>query len=313
MAQKKGNKNKSALGIAIWILAFLIILLVFLVKQEEIKTNLQKVNFFERLFGSTPAFITEHKVEEKKSDFEENTVIDLKKNEVKKAPEPVKTVEKKAEEKKPEPVKTETKIVDKTEAQPEQKKTVPVETKKEEAKVVEKSKPAEPVKTVEKEPLKTSEPVQTKVEEVKTEPPKPATIAAKICFVAIDREGPIVRKEVTRNVEKDSPLTNSILSMLKGPTPAEEKNGCRSLIPAGTKLYSVSVKNGVATMNFSEEFEFNQYGVEGYLGQLMQIVYTATNYSTVKSVQILIEGQKKEYLGSEGVWIGSPLTRASFR
>ena len=43
----------------------------------------------------------------------------------------------------------------------------------------------------------------------------------------------------------------------------------------------------------------------------MQIVYTATEYSTVNSVQILIDGQKKEYL-SEGVWIGSPLSRSSF-
>ena len=44
----------------------------------------------------------------------------------------------------------------------------------------------------------------------------------------------------------------------------------------------------------------------------MQIVYTATEFSTVKSVQFLIDGQKKEYLGSEGVWIGSPLSRTSF-
>nr|WP_257225304.1 GerMN domain-containing protein [Treponema parvum] len=52
--------------------------------------------------------------------------------------------------------------------------------------------------------------------------------------------------------------------------------------------------------------------MEGYLGQLMQIVYTATSFSTVDSVQFLIEGQKKDYLGSEGVWIGSPLARSSF-
>ncbi|QTQ17448.1 GerMN domain-containing protein [Treponema parvum] len=68
----------------------------------------------------------------------------------------------------------------------------------------------------------------------------------------------------------------------------------------------------MAFLNFSEEFEYNPYGVEGYLGQLMQIVYTATSFSTVDSVQFLIEGQKKDYLGSEGVWIGSPLARSSF-
>jgi spore germination protein GerM len=86
-----------------------------------------------------------------------------------------------------------------------------------------------------------------------------------------------------------------------------------SLIPKGTKLLGVTVKDGVALLNFSEDFEYNTYGVEGYLGQLMQIVYTATSFSTVSSVQFLLEGQKKEYLGSEGVWIGSPLARSTFR
>ena len=43
--------------------------------------------------------------------------------------------------------------------------------------------------------------------------------------------------------------------------------------------------------------------VEGYVNQLMQIVYTATSFSTVNSVQFLIEGEKREYLGSEGQWI----------
>ena len=86
-----------------------------------------------------------------------------------------------------------------------------------------------------------------------------------------------------------------------------------SLIPEGTRLLGASVKNGTATLNFNEAFELNQtVGVEGYIAQLMQIVYTATEFSTVRSVQILIEGEKKDYLGSEGQWIGSPLARSSF-
>ena len=62
----------------------------------------------------------------------------------------------------------------------------------------------------------------------------------------------------------------------------------------------------------SEDFEFNTLGAEGYMGQLMQIVYTASNFSTVKSVQFLVEGEKKDYLGSGGQWIGSPLSKNSF-
>jgi spore germination protein GerM len=133
-------------------------------------------------------------------------------------------------------------------------------------------------------------------------------------LIEIDRDGSISRKEVRRNLPKtDSPLTTAIQSLLSGPSISELERGYVSLIPEGTKLRSVSIADRVATLNFSEEFEYNQYGVEGYLGQLTQIVYTATSYPTVDSVQFLIDGQLREYVGGEGVWIGSPLSRESFR
>ena len=107
-------------------------------------------------------------------------------------------------------------------------------------------------------------------------------------------------------------FSSSIPPAIKGPNSSEAAKGYKSLIPSGTRLLSASVRDGIAYLNFSEDFEFNYVGVDGYLGQLMQIVYTATEFSTVKGVQFLIEGQKKEYLGSEGVWIGTPLARNSF-
>ena len=100
---------------------------------------------------------------------------------------------------------------------------------------------------------------------------------------------------------------------MSGPTADEAEKGYMSLIPEGTKLLGARVANKTATLNFSENFSFNRYGVQGYLGQLMQIVYTATSFSTIDNVQFLIEGQKLEYLGGEGVWIGSPLSRISFK
>ena len=50
--------------------------------------------------------------------------------------------------------------------------------------------------------------------------------------------------------------------------------------------------------------------MEGYAGQIRQIVFTITEFPNIKSVQILIEGRRLDYLG-EGVWIGSPLGRES--
>jgi len=144
---------------------------------------------------------------------------------------------------------------------------------------------------------------------VETPKPVPATTTVKLYYVVIDADGSVNYKAVNRTVAKDSPLTNAINALLAGPT-FEEKN-CSTLIPKGTKLLGVSIKDGVATLNFSDAFEFNQDGIEGYLAQLKQIINTATEFSSVNSVQFLINGQKKEYLGSDGVWIGTPLGRNS--
>lgn len=145
-------------------------------------------------------------------------------------------------------------------------------------------------------------------------PVKNATTELQLCFVEIDSDGSISRKIVKRTVAKtDSPLTTAIKEVLEGPdsTKSEERE-CISLVPSGTKLLGARVSDGVAYLDFNENFEINTYGIEGYNGQLMQLVYTATSFSTVNSVQFLIEGKKKEYLGSEGQWIGSPLSRNSF-
>ena len=88
--------------------------------------------------------------------------------------------------------------------------------------------------------------------------------------------------------------------------------GLISLIPEQTELRSISLKNGTAYLNFSESFRFNSFGVEGYNAQLKQVVYTATEFSNIDSVQILIEGSKMDYMGPEGVFIGKPLSRADF-
>lgn len=348
MSEKGKKRGKSSgLGLAIWILAFVIVIIVFLVKWDDIKSNLVKTRFFERLFGKTPSFLVDKNSENKKDDDSEN-VIELTKSDdksaekISKKTEPQKSKkeiesqdnqknEQKISEKKAELQKSEPKITEqKKKSENPQRKSDDSESENKklsnQIKIVEESnidttsRKSESKKSEEKssEAMKKSEEKKSS-ENKKTEDKtvvqneKPATIAAKICFVAIDSEGTVIRKIVSRQVAKDSPLTESLNALLSGPNLTESKTGCQTLIPSGTKLYSAAVKSGTATLDFSEEFEINTNGVQGFLGQLMQIVYTATNFSTVQNVQILIEGEKKEYLGSEGVWIGSPLSRASFR
>ncbi|MCR5763419.1 MAG: GerMN domain-containing protein [Treponema sp.] len=139
------------------------------------------------------------------------------------------------------------------------------------------------------------------------------TMNIKLFFMAINSDGSVSRKEVSRQMKKtSSPLVDSINALISGPSVEEEAAGCRTLVSNGTQLIGASIANNVATLNFSGEFEFNQFGIEGTRGQLQQIVYTATAFPTVESVQFLIDGEKRDYLGSEGVWIGTPLSRDNF-
>lgn len=273
MAQKKNSKNKkntTLFASAVVVLGLLVILVVFLVKKDQIVSNLKETDFFNKVIGSTPEFVEKHEViPEKKKE-----TVPLKDGDV----------------------------------------TIQIETQKPAASqpVKETPKPAE-VKPVEKEatPAKSEE---AKKEEPKKEEKKVTMTELNLCFVVIDSDGSVNRKMIKRSVPKnDSPLGTALGLLLQGPdtTKSTEKD-CMSLIPAGTKLLSARVKDGVAYLNFNEAFEINTYGVEGYIGQLMQVVYTATAFSTVSSVQFLIEGETREYLGSEGQWIGSPLSRNSF-
>ena len=280
MADKK--KKRSGFTIAVVVLVVLVCFIVFLVKKDTIVTNLKETNFFERVFGATPEFVEKHEVTEKEPETGTKQTVVTEDS----------TVKIKVEtEKKPQPAQEE--------AKPEKQE---IKNNSEQT-----TKPA-----TEKEPQNpSSAEKEKKTEAVTTEVP---IIELQLCFVEIDSEGSVVRKIVKRSIPKDdSPLSTAMKLLLKGPdsTIAAERN-CQSLIPEGTKLLSIKIQNGVAYLDFSEDFEINPFGVEGYNAQLMQIVYTATSFSTVKSVQFLIEGEKKEYLGSEGQWIGSPLSRNAF-
>ncbi|TXT49159.1 MAG: sporulation/spore germination protein [Spirochaetes bacterium] len=132
-------------------------------------------------------------------------------------------------------------------------------------------------------------------------------------FVKIEEDGLISSKEVRRNIPaSESPLTDNLGALIQGPNEGEIRSGLVSLIPRGTKILGVKIQGNTAIVNLSEAFMYNQYGPEGYEAQLKQLVYTATSFPSIHDVQVLIEGQKKEYLGGEGVYIGASLSRNSF-
>ncbi|MBN1697863.1 MAG: GerMN domain-containing protein [Spirochaetales bacterium] len=148
--------------------------------------------------------------------------------------------------------------------------------------------------------------------------PTPLTVKrnmrrALIYFARVNDDGTIALKGFKKSVYyDDSPLKETILTLLGGPGSQEINANYYSLIPEHTTLNNIYVKGSIAYLDFNEYFRFNTLGKEGLKTQLKQIVYTATEFANVTGVQILIEGEKVNYLGPEGIFIGEPLSRDSF-
>jgi spore germination protein GerM len=167
-----------------------------------------------------------------------------------------------------------------------------------------------PAAPAESKPAVTEKPPAPAEKPAAPSPAKPAeTRERAVYFTQVDKDGAILRTRVTRKISvSDSPMLDSLNALLSGPTAEEQRRGLVSLIPGGARVLSAVVRGNTAYISFSEDFQYNTYGVEGYAAQLKQIVWTVTEFSNIKDVQILIEGRRVDYLG-EGIWIGSPVNR----
>lgn len=145
------------------------------------------------------------------------------------------------------------------------------------------------------------------------DPERPNRRMADLYFIKVTDTGRTFPQKVTRAVYyNSSPLTETINTLIKGPTSSELEGGLLTLIPEGTQLLSASVRDGVAYLNFNQAFRFNSLGAEGTVAQLLQIIYSSTEFSTVQRVQFLIDGERLDYLSGDGIFVGEPLGRDAF-
>ena len=117
-------------------------------------------------------------------------------------------------------------------------------------------------------------------------------------------------------VLRDVPATKSVAkaavtAVLAGPTSGESGRSITTAIPDGSQLLGLSIDGGVATVDLSSEFESGG-GSASVLTRLGQMVYTLTQFPTVKSVVFQIEGVTKHVFSSEGVVLDKPATRADY-
>ena len=158
----------------------------------------------------------------------------------------------------------------------------------------------------EQKPAQADSPAQT-AQTKDTEKPaqeKPKEMQVNVYYPRNDGTGLIaVSRKV--NTEKDDKYTAAMKSLLTG----TKEKGQTNVIPKKAKLRSVTVKDGVATVDFSKELEQNFSG--GSTGEEMligSIVNTLTDFAEVEKVQILIEGASVETLSGH-MDLSEPLTR----
>jgi hypothetical protein len=93
--------------------------------------------------------------------------------------------------------------------------------------------------------------------------------------IAVDRPG--------------STAEDAIRQLLAGPTAAEAKRGIRTYVPARTPLRSVSVENGVATVDLGVTFVQGR-AADRLLARLSQVVHTASGPEGATKVRLKIKG-----------------------
>lgn len=116
----------------------------------------------------------------------------------------------------------------------------------------------------------------------------------------------------TRTQQVDGALGDALQQLVAGPTKSELARGLRTNIPRGTKLLAVTGgKRGIVTVDLSKTFESGG-GSASMTARVAQVVYTATERTSVKGVRIALNGRLVKYIGGEGIDVSHPLTRADF-
>lgn len=101
--------------------------------------------------------------------------------------------------------------------------------------------------------------------------------------------------------------TAAVKALIAGPTEAEKTTwpAIGTAIPAETKLLGLSIKDKVAKVDLSGEFD-DGGGSFAMLARLAQVVYTLEAFPTIDAVEFYLDGEKVEVFSSEGIELDGP-------
>jgi germination protein M len=104
-----------------------------------------------------------------------------------------------------------------------------------------------------------------------------------------------VAKQALEYLVQDGPVTDLL------------PNGFQAILPPETVIKSIDVQNGVATVDFSKEFKNYQAANENRI--LQSVVWTLTQFDSIGSVALRIEGKSLAEMPVSKTPIASKLTR----
>jgi hypothetical protein len=140
----------------------------------------------------------------------------------------------------------------------------------------------------------------------------PATTMVVRAYFVLDGEMGVEGLVPTlRDVPESVAVARSAMEVLLDAEILDDYDVLSTAIPAGTRLLGLSIKDGIATVDLSREFESGG-GSASTFYRLGQVVYTLTQFSSIDAVTFQVEGRTVTTFGSEGVILDGPQSRADF-
>ena len=140
-----------------------------------------------------------------------------------------------------------------------------------------------------------------------TAKPAPATSSLALYFVQGDHLA-VARRTLTVG---STPATAAMKALLAGPTAAEKAAGLSTAVPGASALRGITIRDGRAFVDLTTAFESGG-GTLSMTLRLAQVVFTMTQFPTVDSVVLMLNGAAVSVFSGEGLILDKYQRRGDF-
>jgi germination protein M len=162
----------------------------------------------------------------------------------------------------------------------------------------------------------TGEPTAEPTTEPTASPSPTATVTAEPSGETVTVLAYFLSGEKLATAERTLPATQAVAraamdALCGGPIDYERAAGLTSSVPEGTEVLGINVKDKVATVDLSGEYASGG-GSLSMMTRVAQVVYTLTQFDTIRAVRFHLDGKPVEAIGGEGIIVDSPQRRAAW-